>query len=190
MKNVLLAAASAVALMLSTPSFAAHDHHGGGHGDSTGGHHDNAGGGGGHHRDNGGGGRHDNNPFGGTNPFGGNNPFGGAHDGGHGGSHGHHGNGWNGHNNGWDIFRHILRSPHQYHHGYYRRPYGWYYRNWVLGDILPSLFWAQEYRLSDYYDYGLEAPPPGCVWVRYGDDALLIDRDTGEIIQVVRGVFY
>ena len=33
-------------------------------------------------------------------------------------------------------------------------------------------------------------PPPDAVWVRYGDDALLIDRYTGEVIQVEYGVFY
>ena len=33
-------------------------------------------------------------------------------------------------------------------------------------------------------------PPPGTVWVRYGRDALLIDRYTGEVIQVEYSVFY
>ena len=33
-------------------------------------------------------------------------------------------------------------------------------------------------------------PPYGYVWVRYGDDALLVDVDTGEILRVVYGVFY
>lgn len=34
------------------------------------------------------------------------------------------------------------------------------------------------------------APPPDAVWVRYGPDALLVDRMTGEIIRVQYGVFY
>jgi hypothetical protein len=33
-------------------------------------------------------------------------------------------------------------------------------------------------------------PPPGTVWVRYGSDAVLIDRDTGEVIRVVYNIFY
>ena len=33
-------------------------------------------------------------------------------------------------------------------------------------------------------------PMPGTVWVRYGDDALLIDRYTGEVIQVAYGIFW
>ena len=36
----------------------------------------------------------------------------------------------------------------------------------------------------------LDPPPPGTVWVRYGNDALLIDRYSGEVIQVVYGIFY
>ena len=72
----------------------------------------------------------------------------------------------------------------------YRRPSGWYARRWTYGEILPSLFWAPDYWLSDYYDFGLMPPPPGTVWVRDGNDALLIVRDTGEIIQVEYSVFY
>lgn len=72
----------------------------------------------------------------------------------------------------------------------YRRPSGWYARRWTFGEILPSLFWAPDYWLSDYYDFGLMPPPPGTVWVRDGNDALLIVRDTGEIIQVEYSVFY
>jgi Ni/Co efflux regulator RcnB len=55
---------------------------------------------------------------------------------------------------------------------------------------LPSIFWANNYWINDYYDYGLGAPPPGTVWVRYGSDAILIDRYTGEILEVVYDQFY
>jgi hypothetical protein len=33
-------------------------------------------------------------------------------------------------------------------------------------------------------------PPPGTVWVRDNTDALLIDRYTGEVIEVDYNVFY
>ena len=184
MKKTFLAVASVLALALSAPAFAAaQDHHGGSHG-SSGGH-----AGGGHSGGHGAGplgtsghggtplgtGGHHGGTFGsgGTNPL--NHPFVG---------------GRNVRHDRFEIFRHTLRAPHRYHYGSYRRPSGWYYRNWGLGEILPALFFGRQYWLSDYYDFGLQPPPPGCVWVRYGDDALLIDRDTGEVIQVVRGVFY
>ena len=82
-------------------------------------------------------------------------------------------------------------APQHYHApSNYRRPSGWYAHRWTFGEILPSLFWAPNYWLSDYNDFGLMPPPPGTVWVRDGDDALLIDRDSGEIIQVEYSVFY
>jgi Ni/Co efflux regulator RcnB len=52
------------------------------------------------------------------------------------------------------------------------------------------VFFAQDYWIYDFGDYGLPYPPPGAVWVRYGPDALLIDRYTGEIIEVIYGLFY
>lgn len=72
----------------------------------------------------------------------------------------------------------------------YRRPPGWYARRWTFGEFLPAAFWARDYWLSNYVDYALPPPPFGAVWVRYGNDALLIDQDTGEIITVEYGVFY
>lgn len=72
----------------------------------------------------------------------------------------------------------------------YRRPAGWYERRWTFGEILPGLFWSSSYWLDDFDYYDLPPPPYGTVWVRNGADALLIDRDTGEIISVRYGVFY
>jgi Ni/Co efflux regulator RcnB len=72
----------------------------------------------------------------------------------------------------------------------YHRPNGWYYRRWSYGDFLPSLFWSSQYWISNWSMYDLPPPPPGAIWVRYGDDAVLIDRFSGEVIDVVYGFFY
>jgi Ni/Co efflux regulator RcnB len=72
----------------------------------------------------------------------------------------------------------------------YRWPQGSSYRRYSYGQFLPRIFFGQDYWLYDYSDYGLPYPPPGAAWVRYGPDALMIDRHTGEIIEVVYGVFY
>jgi Ni/Co efflux regulator RcnB len=72
----------------------------------------------------------------------------------------------------------------------YRRPSGWYDHRWSFGEILPGLFWGSSYWLTDYSRYDLPPPPYGTVWVREGRDALLIDRDSGEIITVEYDVFY
>ena len=94
------------------------------------------------------------------------------------------------HNSAFDSYRHASRARHHYHAGSYHRPHGWYYRSWNYGDFLPALFFGQDYWIDDYEDYDLTDPPDGAVWVRYGSDALLVDDETGEIIQVVYGIFY
>ena len=102
-----------------------------------------------------------------------------------------YGHGWgHGHNHAFDSYHRAYSAPYRFHGGAYYRPHGWYYHRWNYGEFLPALFFAQSYWLLNYGVYSLPAPPPGCVWVRYGDDALLVDRDTGEIVQVIYGVFY
>jgi Ni/Co efflux regulator RcnB len=90
----------------------------------------------------------------------------------------------------FSSFHRNFNAPRRFRVGSYQRPSGWYAHRWSYGEILPSIFWGQNYWLTDYYDYGLEPPPPGTVWVRDGEDALLIDRFSGEIIQVAYSVFY
>jgi len=99
---------------------------------------------------------------------------------------GHSGRNWS----SWRSQHRSYRPSHRYHAPRYRRPHGWYYRRWSFGDFLPSLFWSNQYWIGNYGLYDLPPPPPGAVWVRYGDDALLIDRYSGEVIDVVYGIFY
>ena len=72
----------------------------------------------------------------------------------------------------------------------YHQPRGWYARRWTFGQTLPFVFFSENYWISDYWSYGLTTPPYGCEWVRYGDDALLVDIQTGEILQAVYRLFY
>ncbi|HEY2009658.1 MAG TPA: RcnB family protein [Rhizomicrobium sp.] len=91
---------------------------------------------------------------------------------------------------GFTDFHQSFRAAQRFHAPAYRRPAGWYSHRWTFGEFLPAAFWARDYWLMDYMDFGLAPPPPYAVWVRYGDDALLIDQDSGEIITVEYGVFY
>jgi Ni/Co efflux regulator RcnB len=107
-----------------------------------------------------------------------------------------HDNDWRGRNDrgSWhgNFNRRNVHAQHHYRYrgGEWRWPSGHHYRRWTFGMTLPSIFWASNYWINDYYYYGLGAPPPGTVWVRYGSDAILIDRYTGEILEVVYGQFY
>ncbi len=93
-----------------------------------------------------------------------------------------------------DFDRHLwernLRATRRYHWHYYHRPHGWYYRRWVFGEIFPRAFWEKRYWITSYWRFGLPDPPYGFVWVRYGNDAVLVDVETGVILRVVYGVFY
>lgn len=72
----------------------------------------------------------------------------------------------------------------------YRPPPGFFARRWSWGMMLPSLFWARQFWLTDFALFDLPPPPFGTVWVRVGEDALLIDQSSGMIITVAYGVFY
>jgi hypothetical protein len=69
-------------------------------------------------------------------------------------------------------------------------PPGFGYRRWAPGLILPPLFLAPAYYYTDWAALGLDAPPPGTEWVRYGPDLLLVNIATGQVIDVAYGVFY
>lgn len=71
----------------------------------------------------------------------------------------------------------------------YRWPHGWHYRRWAIGSILPTVFFVPDYFYDDYAVLGLQTPPPGYRWVRYGGDLLLVNLRTGEVEDVVYDVF-
>lgn len=86
--------------------------------------------------------------------------------------------------------RRNFRSPRRYHFGAYRHPGGWYAHRWTYGQRLPRGWYSHDYWITDWALFGLIAPPDDYQWVRVGDDAVLIDADTGEIVQVDYDVFY
>jgi len=87
------------------------------------------------------------------------------------------------------AYNHNFNADHGYHIGPYHAPRGFAYRRWSYGQVLPRIYWGQQYWLSDYWLFGLDVPPVGFEWVRFGPDALLIDTNSGEVIQVVYGRF-
>jgi Ni/Co efflux regulator RcnB len=88
------------------------------------------------------------------------------------------------------TYQRNVTAGHRFHYGSYHRPSGWYYRRWAYGEDLPSLFWARDYWIGDWWLFDLPIPPYGYEWVRYGDDAILVNVYTGEILEVEYGVFY
>jgi len=74
--------------------------------------------------------------------------------------------------------------------GYYEAPWGYAPHLWGYGDRLPVAYYGARYLIDDYYDYDLYAPPYGTEWVRVGNDVLLVDMDTGEVVDVVANLFW
>jgi hypothetical protein len=54
---------------------------------------------------------------------------------------------------------------------------------------LPLAFILSAYLIADWMDYGLAAPPPDYEWVRYGPDILLVDPNTGQIVDGAYSAF-
>ncbi len=71
----------------------------------------------------------------------------------------------------------------------YRYPRGYQYRRWSIGGLLPLIFLSSPYIYNNYYDLGVGPPPPGCYWVRYGPDLLLVRRHSHRIVDVIYGAF-
>ena len=69
-------------------------------------------------------------------------------------------------------------------------PLGYRYRHWNVGERLPALFLVAQFFYDNFAAAGLQAPPPGYRWVRYGPDLLLVNLRTGEVEEIAYGVFY
>ncbi|MBN8808286.1 MAG: RcnB family protein [Sphingomonas sp.] len=82
--------------------------------------------------------------------------------------------------------RSIFRLPRYY------APYGWSYgyRRFSIGFTLDRLLFSQSYWIDDPYEYRLPDAYGEFRWVRYYNDALLVDIYTGEVVDVVYGIFY
>lgn len=72
----------------------------------------------------------------------------------------------------------------------FRYPPGYAYRRWAIGAFLPGLFLATTYYYDDWRGLGIEPPPPGRRWVRYGPDLLLVNLRNRRVEDVIYGVFY
>jgi Ni/Co efflux regulator RcnB len=81
-------------------------------------------------------------------------------------------------------------NHHRLRLGQFRYPTGYAYRRWGVGQSLPQLLFSAAYYFTDYTALGLDAPPYGYQWVRYGPDVILVNVRTGEILDVIHDAFY
>lgn len=82
--------------------------------------------------------------------------------------------------------RHLYRLPRYY------APVGWGYgyRRFSIGFTLSSMLFSQQYWINDPFYYRLPPAYGPYRWVRYYNDALLVDVDTGEVVDVMYDFFW
>ncbi|QIK78927.1 ATP-dependent RNA helicase [Sphingomonas piscis] len=88
----------------------------------------------------------------------------------------------------WRDYRNRNRS--RFHLGAYFDPFGWSYQRFNVGWRLWPDYYSSRYWINDPGFYRLPPAYPGTRWVRYHDDALLVDTWSGEVIDVVYAFFW
>ena len=107
---------------------------------------------------------------------------------------------WTGNNHRWDPSR--WRNDHRYdwrgwrnnHHDLFRwrysAPRGYHYRPVYRGFYLEPFFYGSSYWLADPFEYRLPPVEWPLRWVRYYNDALLVDVTTGEVVDIIQEFFW
>ena len=90
----------------------------------------------------------------------------------------------------WSSYR--ARYGDRFRVGRYYAPRGWSYgyRPVTVGFFLSSLLYSNNYWLDDPYSYRLPPAYGAMRWVRYYDDALLVDTRDGYVVDVIRDFFW
>ena len=94
------------------------------------------------------------------------------------------------HDNKYDWYNWRKRNRWLFHLGFYHDPFGWGYRPYSIGWRMWPSYYGSSYWLNDPWRYRLPYAPPGYRWVRYWDDAVLVDTWTGEVVDVIYNFFW
>jgi hypothetical protein len=88
----------------------------------------------------------------------------------------------------WRNYRNSHRSIFRL--GRYYDPYGWGYRRFSIGFSLGSSYYGSNYWLDDPWMYRLPPAYGPYRWVRYYDDALLVNIYSGQVVDVLYNFFW
>lgn len=94
----------------------------------------------------------------------------------------------NDHHHDWRNYRHHHWS--RFHLGFYYDPFGWGYQRYNVGWRLWPNYYSSNYWLNDPSMYALPYAPWPYRWVRYYDDALLVNTYTGQVVDVMYDFFW
>ncbi|MBB3983352.1 hypothetical protein GGR44_003040 [Sphingobium fontiphilum] len=90
----------------------------------------------------------------------------------------------------WNSYRTQYRE--RYRLGRYYAPRGWDYgyRRFSIGFFLSNMLYSNNYWINDPYYYRLPPAYGTLRWVRYYDDALLVDIRDGYVVDVIHNFFW
>jgi hypothetical protein len=88
----------------------------------------------------------------------------------------------------WRNYRN--RHGSRFRLGFYSDPFGWGYRPYSIGWRLWPSYYSSNYWINDPWEYRLPYAPPGTRWIRYYDDALLVDTWSGQVVDVIHNFFW
>lgn len=88
----------------------------------------------------------------------------------------------------WRNYRDRNRSTFRI--GRYYDPYGYGYRRFSIGFSLFPSYYQSNYWLDDPWQYRLPPAYGPYRWVRYYDDALLVNIYSGEVVDAIHGFFW
>ncbi|MEO7655437.1 MAG: RcnB family protein [Sphingomicrobium sp.] len=74
--------------------------------------------------------------------------------------------------------------------GSYYDPFGWGYQPYQTGWRMWPSYYSSNYWINDPYYYRLPYAPRGTRWVRYWDDAVLVDTWSGQVVDVIYNFFW
>jgi hypothetical protein len=92
----------------------------------------------------------------------------------------------------YDWYSYRSRYGDRYRMGRYYAPRGWSYgyTRFSVGILLNSLLFSNSYWINDPGYYRLPPAYGTLRWVRYYDDALLVDIRDGYVVDVIHGFFW
>lgn len=100
-------------------------------------------------------------------------------------------NGWRSNNRyDWRGYRSSNRSAYRLPRYYAPSGWGYGYRRFSIGYTLSSILFSSQYWINDPFYYRLPEVYGPYRWVRYYNDALLVDIYTGEVVDTVYDIFW
>ena len=90
----------------------------------------------------------------------------------------------------WNRYRFSNRNAFHLPRYYAPSNWGYGYRRYGVGVRLNTILFSQNYWIDDPWDYRLPEAYGPYRWVRYYNDALLVDVRYGEVVDVVHDIFW